>query len=278
MKLIADSGSTRTTWLISDCSLHVQEIQTTGINPFYQTEEEISELVLHSLIPNLKKEISVEEIYFYGAGCAFDDKKQMVANALRSGFPDAHMEVESDLLGAARGLFQHESGIACIMGTGSNSCEYDGKTIIKNVSPLGYILGDEGSGAVLGKLFIGDCLKNQLPEWLRDKFLDEYELTPAMILDRVYKQPFPNRFLASFTPFLSAHLEEPSIFNLVYDAFDSFFARNVAQYNTGNLSLGFIGSIAWHFRDVLEIVASEHQLEISSITKNPIEGLAAYHA
>lgn len=277
MKLIADSGSTRTTWLISDCSLHVQEIQTTGINPFYQTEEEIRNLVLSSLLPQLKKDSSVSEIYFYGAGCAFDDKKRMVANALKSGFEDAHIEVESDLLGAARGLFHHESGIACIIGTGSNSCEYDGKTIIKNVSPLGYILGDEGSGAVLGKLFIGNCLKNQLPEWLRDKFLDEYELTPAMILDRVYKQAFPNRFLASFTPFLSAHIDEPAIFNLVYDAFDSFIVRNVMQYNTGELSLGFIGSIAWYFRDVLEIVASEHQLEIALIQKNPVEGLATYH-
>lgn len=278
MKLIADSGSTRTTWLISDYSLHVQELHTTGINPFYQTEDEIRQLVLQSLVPELKKDIVVDEIFFYGAGCAFDDKKRMVANALKSGFPDAHIEVESDLLGAARGLFQHESGIACIMGTGSNSCEYDGKTIIKNVSPLGYILGDEGSGAVLGKLFIGDCLKNQLPEWLRDKFLDEYELTPAVILDRVYKQPFPNRFLASFTPFLSAHLEEPAIFNLVYDAFDSFISRNILQYNTKDLALGFIGSIAWYFRDVLEIVTSEHQLEIVRIEKNPVNGLADFHA
>ncbi len=278
MKLIADSGSTRTTWLISDCSLHIQEIQTTGINPFYQTEEEIRHLVLESLIPAIKKDIVVDEIFFYGAGCAFDDKKNMVANALRSGFNNARIEVGSDLLGAARGLFQHESGIACILGTGSNSCEYDGANLVKNVSPLGFILGDEGSGAVLGKLFIGDCLKNQLPEWLRDKFMDEYELTPALILDRVYKKPFPNRFLASFTPFLSAHIEEPALFNLVYDAFDSFITRNIKQYDTASLPLGFIGSIAWYFRDVLEIVASEHQLEIAKIEKNPVAGLAVYHA
>lgn len=278
MKLIADSGSTRTTWLVSDCSLHVQELQTSGINPFYQTEDEIRELVLHSLVPFLKDTDRLDELFFYGAGCAFDDKKRMVANALKSGFPKASIAVESDLLGAARGLFNHESGIACILGTGSNSCEYNGKEIVKNVSPLGFILGDEGSGAVLGKLFIGDCLKNQLPEWLREKFLDEYELTPAMILDRVYKQPFPNRFLASFTPFLSAHIEEPSLFNLVYDAFDSFIVRNIKQYDSPELPIGFIGSIAWHFKDVLEIVASEHQLEIATIQQNPIEGLAAFHA
>ncbi len=276
MKLIADSGSTRTTWQVSDCSILMKEHSTTGINPFYQTEEEIAQLVSEQLAPAIQQYF-IDEIYFYGAGCAFDDKKQMVANALQASFSEARISVESDLLGAARGLFGHENGIACIMGTGSNSCEYDGNTIVKNVSPLGFILGDEGSGAVLGKLFIGDCLKNQLPEWLRDKFMDEYELTPAAILDRVYKKPFPNRFLASFTPFLSANLEEPAIFNLVYDAFDAFIVRNLLQYNTADLPIGFIGSIAWYFRDVLEIAAAEHQLTISTIRQNPVEGLVAFH-
>lgn len=276
MKLIADSGSTRTSWLVSDGILRVNEHSTSGINPFYQTEEEISELIVQQLLPHIQSS-TIDELYFYGAGCAFDDKKKMVSNALLGGFPGARIEVESDLLGAARGLFGHESGIACILGTGSNSCEYDGTTITKNVSPLGFILGDEGSGAVLGRLFTGDCLKNQLPDWLRDKFLDEFELTPAVLLDRVYKKPFPNRFLASFTPFLANHLEEPAIFNLVYDAFDSFFVRNIAQYNTAELPIGFVGSIAWYFRDVLEIVASEHQLEIAKIVQSPVDGLAGYH-
>jgi N-acetylglucosamine kinase-like BadF-type ATPase len=276
MKLIADSGSTRTTWQVSDSAILCKEHLTTGINPFYQTQDEISTLIKENMAPALSQ-YPIDEIFFYGAGCAFDDKKKMVANALQASFPEAHVAVESDLLGAARGLFQHEKGIACILGTGSNSCEYNGESIVKNVSPLGYILGDEGSGAVLGKLFIGDCLKNQLPDWLREKFFDEYELTPAMILDRVYKQAFPNRFLASFTPFLSAHLEEPAIFNLVYDAFDSFIVRNLFQYNTAELPIGFIGSIALHFSDVLEIAAAEHQLNIARILKNPVEGLMEYH-
>ncbi|MDX9747029.1 MAG: ATPase [Paludibacter sp.] len=276
MKLIADSGSTRTTWQVSDRFISIKEHSTTGINPFYQTEEEIAELVSENLAPALIT-YPIDEIFFYGAGCAFDDKKKMVANALKASFPEAQISVESDLLGAARGLFGHEKGIACILGTGSNSCAYDGNSIVKNVSPLGFILGDEGSGAVLGKLFIGDCLKNQLPEWIKEKFLDEYELTPAIILERVYKKPFPNRFLASFTPFLSTHLEEPAIFNLVYEAFDAFIVRNLLQYNTAELPIGCIGSIAWYFRDVLEIVASEHQLSISSIEKNPVEGLVKFH-
>lgn len=276
MKLIADSGSTSTTWLVSDCSIRIREIQTPGINPYYQTMEEISELLVGSLVPQLGG-IIIDHIHFYGAGCAFPEKQQLVAGALGKHFPDATLSVESDLLGAARGLFGHEKGIACILGTGSNSCEYDGNTITNNISPLGFILGDEGSGAVLGRLFIGNCLKNQLPEWIKDKFLDEYDLTPAQILDRVYKQPFPNRFLASFSPFLANLIEEPSIFNLVYDSFDSFFTRNVAQYTTEGFPLGFTGSIAWYFRDVLEIVASERQLEIARILINPVEGLADFH-
>ncbi len=276
MKLIADSGSTRTTWQVSDRFICIKEHSTTGINPFYQSEAEIAELISEQLATALTA-YPIDEIFFYGAGCAFDDKKKMVANALKASYPEAQISVESDLLGAARGLFGHEKGIACILGTGSNSCEYDGNSIVKNVSPLGFILGDEGSGAVLGKLFIGDCLKNQLPEWIKEKFLDEYELTPAIILERVYKKPFPNRFLASFTPFLSAHLEEPAIFNLVYDAFDGFIVRNLLQYNTTELPIGCIGSIAWYFRDVLEIAAAEHQLSISSIEKNPVEGLVKFH-
>lgn len=276
MKLIADSGSTRTSWYVSDCTIITKKHSTGGINPFYQTEQEIARLIEQTLLPAVGK-YPIDELCFYGAGCAFDDKKKMVADALRSSFPAANISVESDLLGAARGIFQHDSGIACILGTGSNSCEYNGNKITNNVSPLGFILGDEGSGAALGKQLIGDCLKHQLPDWLSEKFMDEYELTPALILDRVYKQPFPNRFLASFTPFLAAHLEEPSLFNLVYDAFDSFITRNLFQYNTRELPIGFVGSIAWHFKDVLEIVISEHQLELASVTIDPMEGLVNYH-
>ncbi len=276
MILIADSGSTHTTWQISDCTIITKEVQTPGINPFFQTDDEINALILQSVVPALSS-YSIDAIYFYGAGCAFQEQKTMIATILQNHYPTASIEVESDLLGAARGLFQHERGIACILGTGSNSCEYDGTIITKNVSPLGYILGDEGSGAVLGKLFIADCLKHQIPDWLCDKFMDEYELTPAIILDRVYKQPFPNRFLASVTPFLLTHIEEPSIFNLVFDSFEAFILRNIAHYNTNELAIGFIGSIAWHFKDVLEIVCSEHQLDIITITDTPMDGLRIHH-
>lgn len=277
IKLIADSGSTKTHWSVISGGIIEKEVFTDGINPFYQSQQDIVALLDSQLVP-LVKDFEITEIHFYGAGCSFPEKKLIVSQALVRFFGQATIAVQSDLLGAARSLFQHEAGIACIMGTGSNSCYYDGSEIVQNVSPLGFILGDEGSGAVLGKLLVADCLKNQLPEWIRDKFLDEYELSPADILDRVYKQPFPNRFLAKFTPFILEHIEEPAIFNLVYDSFDAFLVRNVLQYPLEDMKTGFVGSVAYYFRDTLEIVASERGIVISEIQRNPMEGLVRFHS
>jgi len=276
MILIADSGSTKTHWCLVDKGKVVSEIFTDGINPFYQNELEIIALLDSQLMPELH-ESSIEQIFFYGAGCSFPEKKLLVSQALVRFFSNAMIEIQSDLLAAARSLFQQDKGIACILGTGSNSCYYDGNEIVQNVSPLGYILGDEGSGAVLGKLLIADCLKNQLPEWIAEKLLDEYELTPAIILENVYKKPFPNRFLAKFTPFILEHIVEPSIFNLVYDSFDAFLVRNVMQYPLEDIEVGFVGSIAHYFRETLEIVASERGIMISEINQNPMDGLVRYH-
>lgn len=274
--LIADSGSTKTHWCVVNNGVVLQEIFTDGINPFYQTDMEIIALVDSQLIPLLEySEIST--VYFYGAGCSFPDKKILVSRALVRFFGNALIEIQSDLLAAARSLFRHEKGIACILGTGSNSCFYDGNEITQNVSPLGFILGDEGSGAVLGKLLLADCLKNLLPEWIAEKLLDEYELTPAIILENVYKKPFPNRFLAKFTPFILEHIEEPTIFNLVYDSFDAFLVRNVMQYSLEDIHVGFVGSIAHYFRDTLEIVASERRIIVSEIIQNPMKGLVKFH-
>ena len=277
MNLIADSGSTNTHWCLVQGGKVVNEIVTDGINPFYQTDMEIIALLDDQLIPKLDK-IDIDSIYFYGAGCSYPEKKILVSRALVRFFGNSMIEIQSDLLGAARSLFQHEKGIACILGTGSNSCYYDGKVIEQNVSPLGFIIGDEGSGAVLGKLFIADCLKNQLPVELKEKFLTSYELTPEIILENVYKKPFPNRFLAQFTPFLLENIEEPSIFNLVYDSFDTFLVRNVMQYPLEDILVGCVGSIAWYFRDTLEIVASERRIVISDIVQNPMNGLVKYHS
>jgi len=276
MILIADSGSTKTQWCLVDEGQIVKEIFTEGINPFYQTDMEIIALLDDQLIPGLEN-ADIDRIFFYGAGCSFPEKKILVSRGLVRFFGNSMIEIQSDLLGAARSLFQHEKGIACILGTGSNSCYYDGKEITQNVSPLGFILGDEGSGAVLGKLFLADCLKNQLPIELKEKFLSRYDLTPELILDQVYKKPFPNRFLAQFTPFMLENIEEPSIFNLVYDSFDAFLVRNVMQYPLDDIRVGCVGSIAHYFRDTLEIVASERRIEISEIVQKPMDGLVKFH-
>jgi len=277
MILIADSGSTKTNWCLTENSVIVKHVFTKGINPFYQTEEEITRELELSLIPFLTG-IQIDQIYFYGAGCSFPDKIALVTGALGWHFKNVPIEVQSDLLGAARSLFIDNKGIACILGTGSNSCLYDGNEIVENVSPLGFILGDEGSGAVLGKTLIADCLKNQLPAVLKNKLLDTYNLNAPMILENVYKKPFPNRFLAKLTPFLLENISDPSIYKIVYEGFDAFFVRNILQYPVENVEVGFIGSIAHFFHEILEAVALKHGITIVQIVQDPMEGLVKYHS
>jgi N-acetylglucosamine kinase-like BadF-type ATPase len=277
MHLIADSGSTKTKWSLIEGKLVVKEVTTLGINPFYQNENEIASEIEIRLMPHLKKEIKLKSISFYGAGCSFPEKKELVRNALNIHFPNTNIEVESDLLGAARSLFGKNEGIACILGTGSNSCYYDGNVIIENVSPLGFILGDEGSGAVLAKALIADCLKKQLPDQLCEQFIKKYNFSPALILENVYKKPFPNRYLAQFTPFLSENIDEPAIEKIVYNGFVSFFQRNITHYPKGK-ELGFVGSVAFHLQEVLRKVAEDQAYKIATIVKDPMEGLVYYHS
>lgn len=277
MILIADSGSTKTDWCVVEQGQMVQQITTKGTNPFFQSEEEISNEIATALLPRLKSN-TLDAVYFYGAGCAFPDKIEAVHRAISTHLDVINdIEVSSDMLAAARGLCGHEAGIACIMGTGSNSCYYDGKEIVTNVSPLGFILGDEGSGAVLGKLLVGDLLKNQLPTALKEKFLAQFNLTPADIIDRVYRQPFPNRFLASLSPFLVQNLNEPGIHALVLNSFKAFLRRNVMQYDYQHSRVHFIGSVAFYYKEVLQQAADETGVQIGTILKSPMEGLIRYH-
>lgn len=276
MLLIADSGSTKTEWCLVNEGVVSQQIFTKGINPFYQTENEIVYELEQNLIPKINMH-DVSHIYFYGAGCSFPERKAQVGNALKHFFESTDIEVESDLLGAARSMFQHDKGIACILGTGSNSCYYDGSNIVDNVSPLGFILGDEGSGAVLCKKFVADCLKNQISTDLSKIFMEEYKLTPAIILDKVYKQAFPNRFLASFTPFLAANIHNKQIYNLVYSAFCDFFQRNVMQYNYTENAVRIIGSVAFYFSSVLQKAASDCGVSLMAIQQSPMSGLVDFH-
>lgn len=278
MILLADSGSTKTDWCVAERGKAVKQISTAGTNPFFQTPDEIAGEVANSLLPALGEEArQISTIHFYGAGCAFPEKNRIVAEAIGRYIP-APIEVQSDLMGAARALCGREAGIACILGTGSNSCLYDGKEIASNISPLGYILGDEGSGAVLGKLLVGDCLKRQLPEKLTEKFMQQYGLTPALLLESVYKRPFPNRFLASLTPFLLQNIDEPAIYKLVYDNFVRFFTRNVAHYaGAQGTPIHFVGSIAFYYQEVLKAAAEEAGMTVGRIVQAPMESLLHYH-
>ena len=277
MILIADSGSTKTDWCVMEQGQLVQQIGTKGTNPFFQSAEEMSQEIATALLPQLEDN-TLEAVYFYGAGCAFPDKIETVHRVLSHHLNvGGSIEVSSDMLAAARALCGHQPGIACTMGTGSNSCFYDGKEIVSNVSPLGFILGDEGSGAVLGKLLIGDLLKNQLPAALKEKFLSQFELTAADIIHRVYRQPFPNRFLASLSPFLVQNLHEPGIRALVLGSFRSFLERNVMQYDYAHHPVYFIGSVAFYYQEILREAAKERDIQIGTILKSPMEGLIHYH-
>lgn len=275
MILLADSGSTKTMWCLVDGNKPAIRIHTKGINPFFQTQQDISLEIEKELLPRLGDK-KIDAVYFYGAGCAFPEKNEIVSTAI-SQYIKAPVEVGSDLLGAARSLCGKKAGIACILGTGSNSCYYDGTQIAENVSPLGFILGDEGSGAALGKSLVGDCLKNQLSSALQEKFFSQFNLSRAEILDRVYKQPFPNRFLAAFSYFISQNIHEPEIYNIVYDGFNSFFIRNVMQYEYKKYSVHFTGSIAFIFKEILYDVADKLGIKIGDITQDPIKRLINYH-
>jgi len=277
MILIADSGSTKTDWCIVEKGKIYQQIFTKGTNPFFQSEEEISDEISKALLPQLTTE-TFEAVYFYGAGCGFPDKIAMVQRAINKHLKTARVEVSTDMLAAARGLCGHHSGIACILGTGSNSCFYDGENITTNISPLGFILGDEGSGACLGKLLVGDILKNQMTPELKEKFLKQFNLTPGDIIDKVYRKPFPNRFLASLSPFLVENINEPSVQSLVSNSFKAFLIRNVMQYDYQHNKVHFIGSVAYHYKELLAKVCQETGIQLGTIMKSPMQNLVKYHA
>ena len=285
MLLIADSGSTKTDWCLCNQGAIVQNIQTQGINPYHQTEEAIEEVLLSEFLPQLKAQSSKLtaqssqlKVIFYGSGCANETACNRIKEALFKVLGTEDVTVHSDLLGAARALCGHEEGIACVLGTGSNSCLYNGKEITANTPPLGYILGDEGSSAVLGRRLVGDCLKNQLPEALRTEFLAEYQLTQEIILEKVYRQPLANRFLASLTPFLSKHCEVPEVHKLLVESFTDFFVRNVKQYRRPWLPIHFVGSIANAFPAELKEAAESLGMELGTILQSPMEGLIKYHS
>lgn len=282
-KLIADAGSTKIDWvLLSNEGKKEAELVTPGLNALLATESEATELFGNAsskLYAGLSEAPEGVEVSYYGAGCATTEICDRIATSIRQSFRARDVMVASDLLGAARSLHGRNRGIACILGTGSNSCLYNGSEIEHNVPSLGYVLGDEGSGAALGKRLVADAFKGHLPEIIREKFTDTYKMTIGDILDRVYKQPGANRFLASLVPFIAENIWNPYLYSLVRKEFESFLERNVSQYEGAHtLPIAFTGSIAWHFSDILREAATNAGFTPGEITSHPLEGLIKYHS
>ncbi len=276
MILIADSGSTKTEWVVLDknntCS---QQYITAGINPYYQSTKDILDILIKEFPFEIR---SFDAIHFYGAGCNHETKNKIVENALSSFFTSPQINIYSDLMAAAHSACRNSPGIVCILGTGSNSCFYNGKEITKNISPLGFILGDEGSGAVIGKTFISDLLKNQLSQSTTDLFFKEYDISIDEILDHIYRQPFPNRYMAQFSKFIHNHIHIKELEIIIKDAFHSFIERNLLQYiEIEKYPIHFIGSIAYHFQEQLKNTLSSHHLKTGTIIKSPMAGLIKYY-
>lgn len=229
------------------------------------------------LLPHLPSHSSIT-IFFYGAGCSSEEKRKIVMDAIKSNFPQSEIEINHDLLGAARALCGHQEGIAAILGTGSNSCYYDGKQIVENIASLGFILGDEGSGAHIGKTFIQAYLNNELPEKLVSSFEQRFNLSKDNILDSVYKKSMPSKYLASFSKFIYQNLKEEYVINLVADSFEQFFDKHICKYpKHKGVKLSCVGSVAYYYSNILRAVALKKNVNIDKIIETPIAGLLLYH-
>lgn len=275
--LIADSGATKTEWCILQKGKH-RSILTQGISPYFLSTEQIASVLKKELWPAVSK-LEVAEIYYYGTGCANVTNARSVKNALQQVFPDAATQVTHDLMGAARALCGSQKGVACILGTGSNSCYYDGKKIVRNSPGLGYVLGDEGSGAYLGKKVIQYYLYDTFDEDLRARFDATFTTTSAEILESVYKKPFPSRYLAGYTQFLAENRGHYMIENIIEDGLNDFFFQHLCKYKEiWKYPVHFTGGVAFGFRDIIKQLCHSYEFELGQILQHPMQGLIQYHA
>lgn len=274
--LIADSGATKCEWRLVGKN-KTKAVTTQGISPYFLTAEQIIALLKKELLPRIKQ-ASVTQVFFYGTGLSNQQNVKMLQKVLKQLFPGAAVNAQTDLVGAARALCGKNKGIVCILGTGSNSCYYDGRRIAKNSPGLGYILGDEGSGAYLGKKVVQYYLYKTFDEDLQNRFEKKFGVTQLDILDRVYKQPLANRYLASFAIFLAENRGHYMVENIIEDGLNDFFFTHLYKYReTWTLPIHFIGSIAFGFRDVLKELCHSYELELGKVVKTPIQGLIDYH-
>lgn len=276
--LIADSGATKCEWSLAETRKKSKTVFTQGISPYFLNTPQIESIIRNELLPGLKKPV-VEAVYYYGTGCSSPDNARIVRRAISNIFPDAEVEVTHDLFGAARALCGHDKGIACILGTGSNSAYYNGRKIVKNSPGLGYVLGDEGSGAYLGKKVVQYYLYNTFDEELKFKFEAKYQgISAVEILENVYKKPLPNRYLASFTLFLAENRGHFMIENIIEDGLNDFFFNHLCKYGESwKLPIHFTGGVSYAFRDVVTDLCHSYEFELGQILKNPMEGLIKYH-
>ena len=277
MLLIADSGSTKTEWSLVRDNGETSGLITQGINPFYQTDEVIASILRNELIDKIEwGGKPLDMVCFYGAGVRQEMRSRM-SRLLNEVLSSEHVTVESDLVGAARALFGHDEGIACILGTGSNSGLYDGSGIVASTPPLGFILGDEGSGATLGKLFLGALFKGLMPDGMREDYEHQTGQSVADVIEAVYRKPLPNRYLASTSKYILQHIEVQEVSDLVIDSFRLFFRRNLTQYHRKDLPVRAVGSVAAYYSKWLTLAAEQEGYIIDKILKNPMPGLIEFH-
>ncbi|MFN8248570.1 MAG: N-acetylglucosamine kinase [Ferruginibacter sp.] len=276
VKLIADSGSTKTEWCLLD-GTKKKKISTQGLSPYFLTSMQIREILEEELLPKIRQ-ADPDEVYFYGTGCSNPANVKIVKDAINAVYRKAKVSVEHDLMGAAKALCGHQKGIACILGTGSNSCYYNGKKIVKNSPGLGYVLGDEGGGAYLGKKVIQYFLYNTFDADLMDRFHARFNTNANEILDAVYKQPLPNRYMAGFTSFLVENRGHYMIENIIEDGFNDFFFNHIYKYRESwSMPINFVGSVAYGFRDVLADLCHSYELQLGKVLKAPMDGLIQFH-
>jgi len=277
-KLIAESGATKAEWCLVGNGKK-KSVTTQGISPFFFDEEKIVDLIQKDLLPHFRKSAAIDEIHYYGTGMLNPDNVKMIKNSLKKVFPKASIEISDDMLAAARALNATKKGLACNLGTGSFCCYYDGKKIVKQSPGIGYILGDEGSGAYLGKKVIQYYLYNTFDEELRYKFDHKYHTSRVEVIENVYRKPLANRYLASFALFLSENRGHYMIENIIEDGLNDFFFQHVCKYREAwKLPVSFVGSIAFGFKDVLKDLCGSYEFELGKILKSPMAGLVDYHS
>ncbi len=274
--IIADSGSTKTTWVLIDSDGQRKNYHTIGLNPFFVDENRVVEELKLGFGQSIMDDI--DEVYFYGSGCSSKKNNEIIQRGLERFYIGATLEIHHDLLAAARALCGRDAGIACILGTGSNTCYYDGNDIVKNVRALGFILGDEGSAGYIGKRFIQDLLNEELPEDVIALYKQTYDYTPSDILDRVYKHALPNRFLAQFAGLAGSNLHIPYFEELVRCSFEDFADKHLEKYEQSHeLPISFVGSVAYNNKDLLEEVLEDRGMRLGIVIKEPIDRLIEYH-